>query len=168
MHRHTTRRVVRRLFANLDAGDIDALLARCHPQITHAFAGTHALGGTRHGTPACRAWFERLERLFPTLRFDVDNVAVDGPPWNTTAVVRWRDHGVRVDGADYDNRGVHVVRIRWGQATSIDAHLDTARLARALAEMGNQGIDEAVAAPLSNADVGHRAGPRQAITRSPS
>lgn len=151
------RRVVRRLFAHLDAGDIDALLARCHPQITHTFAGSHALGGSREGIPAFRAWFERLERLFPDLRFEVADVVIDGPPWNTTAVVRWRDHGVRADGAGYDNRGVHVVRIRWGRATAIDAHLDTARLADALAEMGEHGIDEAVAAPLTNADVGRHA-----------
>ena len=114
----------------------------------HSFAGSHALGGSRTSREAFRRWLERLDRLFPQLNFDLDDVLVAGPPWNRRIAVSWTDHGRAADGARYRNRGVHLMRVRWGRLTELTARLDTQHLARVLDRMADAGIEEAAAAPI--------------------
>ncbi|MDT8913485.1 nuclear transport factor 2 family protein [Amycolatopsis sp. PS_44_ISF1] len=116
----------------------------------HVFAGDHALGGSRHTVAGLRSWFERLYRLAPDLAFTVKHIAVSGPPWNTTAVIEWRDEATLAAGGDYANDGVHVVRMRWGKAISLHAYLDTAVFADSCRRMAQAGITEAGAAPIQD------------------
>lgn len=98
----------------------------------HRFSGHHALGGTRRTSAAMRAWFERLYRLNQKLDFEIRHIAVSGTPWNTTAVVEWRDTATLANGAPYVNQGAHVIGMRWGKVVTLHAYLDTAILAEAL------------------------------------
>ena len=151
-----TRAKVRGVFAALNRSDYDVALAGMAPRFTHTFAGDHAIGGTRHTLPAMRAWFERLFRLNERLVFGLERITVSGPPWDTTTTVQWVDTAelaggaTMPDGAAYVNRGVHVIRMRWGRVTRIDAYLDTARWQAALGQLAAQGVEEAQATPIED------------------
>jgi ketosteroid isomerase-like protein len=137
-------------FAALSQRDPDTLLARCSEDMTHVFAGDHALGGTRRSKAAFASWIERLYRLFPVLEFRPREIFVRGPPWNTTVAVLWTDRGEAADGAAYENAGAHELRLAWGRLTSLRAHLDTQRLSATLDRMARNGLDEAAAAPIGD------------------
>lgn len=148
MYHALVRRQVRRTFAALNQGDAEPALAGLAERFDHRFAGDHALGGRRQTRPAMRLWFERLFRLNHSLAFELQHVAVSGPPWNTTALAQWTDRAHLADGGDYINSGVHVIRMRWGKIVALHAYLDTARWAAACQRMAEAGIAEASAAPI--------------------
>jgi ketosteroid isomerase-like protein len=148
-HRIVRRRVVG-IFTALSRGDFEPALAGMAPEFDHVFAGTHALGGVRHTAPAMRRWFERLFRLNRELDFTVKHAAVSGPPWDTTAVVEWRDTATLAHGGPYVNDGVHVVRLRWGRVVSLHAYLDTDVLVRGCHEMAAAGVTEATGDPIED------------------
>jgi ketosteroid isomerase-like protein len=148
MHHTITRRIARNAFQDLSDRNAEPLLDRCSPDMTHTFAGEHALGGTRHSREAFRAWLDRLYRLFPELQFHIRDILVAGPPWNTRLAIAWRDQGVAADGVDYENEGIHRLRLEWGRLLELHATLDTQHLARTLDRMAAAGIDEATADPI--------------------
>jgi len=150
MYHTIIRRIARNAFADLSDRKAGPLLDRCAPDMTHTFAGEHALGGTRHSRDAFRAWLVRLYRLFPELRFHIDDILVAGPPWNTRLAVAWQDRGVAADGVDYENEGVHRLRLKWGRLVGLHAALDTQHLERTLDRMAAAGIDEAAADPITS------------------
>ena len=150
MYHAIVRNKVVGTFAALGRGDYEVALAGMAPRFEHVFAGTHALGGTRHTLPAMRSWFERLFRLNDHLNFTIKHVAVSGMPWNTTVVVEWRDRATLASGDPYVNDGTHVVRMRWGRVVSLHAYLDTAVFADACRRMAEAGITEATAAPIED------------------
>jgi hypothetical protein len=76
-----------------------------------------------------RLWLERLFRLNKKLDFTVKHIAVSGTPWNTTAVIGWRDTATLADGdTSYFNDGAHVIRMRWGKVVSLHACLDAEKV----------------------------------------
>lgn len=150
MYHALVRRKLRAVFASLSNGEYEPLLAGLAPSFDHVFSGTHALGGARHTPAGLRRWFERLYRLFPNLQFTVKHIAVSGPPWNTSALIEWRDAATPADGVPYVNDGTHVIRLRWGKLVSLHAYLDTAVLANACRRMADNGIAEAAAAPIGD------------------
>jgi ketosteroid isomerase-like protein len=54
------------------------------------------------------------------------------------------------DGQPYENRGVHLIRLRWGRAVSVRAYLDTQIYAAACRRMAENGVAEAKAAPITD------------------
>lgn len=150
MYHAIVRRKLRQVFASLDKGDHEPLLAGLAPNFDHVFSGTHALGGTRHTKAGMRRWFERLFLLFPNLQFTIKHIAVSGPPWNTVAIVEWRDTATPADAVPYVNDGVHVVRLRWGKLSSLHAYLDTEIVANACRRMADRGIADAGEAPIED------------------
>jgi ketosteroid isomerase-like protein len=142
------RRRVRRVFERLSAGDYEVVLAGLSADVHHRFAGDHPLGGERHDREAVRLWFERLFRLFPSLRFTVTKVAVSGWPWDLTAAVEWRADVEPMVGPGYVNAGAHVLRLRRGRVVSLHAYEDSQAVARACAVMAERGVTEAAAPPI--------------------
>lgn len=88
-------------------------------------------------------WFGRLSRVMPSLVPDVRDVWVSGWPWNTIVVMRWQETSTLADGAPYDNRGVHVIRMGWGKVTDIDVHEDSQAVVAGLEVQTSHGILEA-------------------------
>jgi len=84
MYRALIARMIRPVFDRLSEGDYRSGLWAVAPDVHHRFAGDHALGGERHSKQAMERWFERLFRLFPSLKFTVRNVVAKGWPWNTS------------------------------------------------------------------------------------
>jgi ketosteroid isomerase-like protein len=142
------RRQIERMFQELSRGNYEPALAGLAPRFEQVFAGDHPLGGSRHSVEAFRRWFERMYRLFPNLSFEVTATAASGPPWNMTLVAEWIDRATPADGTSYENRGVHVLKLRWGRIVSIHAYLDTQIVAAASRRLAEHGFPEAAAEPI--------------------
>ena len=150
IYRMIVERQLRRAFDALNRGDCAPVLAAFARRVEHTFYGEHALSGTRSAPDSLRRWYERLGILLPDLHFDIDSVVVRGWPWNTVAMVEWRDRFTLRDGRRRGNQGVHVLRLRWGRVISLRIHCDTQKLEHVLDELRAQGVDEAGAAPISD------------------
>lgn len=143
MYHAIVKRIARKNFLRVNDRDFDALLNDCVPNVHHRFGGSHALGGERHDREALRLWFARLGRLGRQLRLTVEDVWVKGLPHDTTIIVRWSATDVLPDGSPYRNRGVHVVRMKWGKVVDIDAHEDSQAVAENLEKQAALGVAEA-------------------------
>ncbi len=148
MYHAIVKRIARKNFLRVNQKDFAAILEGCAPNVHHRFGGQHALGGERHDREALGRWLARLGRLGPTLQLTVHDVWVKGWPQDTTAIVRWSATQEMPDGSPYLNRGVHIVRMRWGKAVDIDANEDSQVVAEALKVFAAHGVDEALAAPI--------------------
>jgi ketosteroid isomerase-like protein len=154
MYRAFVKRRIRAVFlGELSRGDYHAVVSRVAPGVVHSFPGQGALAGTRRSREALRAWFERLFRLFPILRFEVEDIVVAGWPWRTVVTVRWRDWGQAADGEPYENFGCEVFELRWGRATKISQYLDTKVIHDHLERMTGAGIEEASSTPVAVGDM---------------
>ncbi|MCS3658545.1 nuclear transport factor 2 family protein [Salinibacter ruber] len=152
MYHAIVRRIARNAFEDLSDQKVEPLIERSAPDLRHTFAGDHALGGTRHSREAFRAWLERLFRLFPELTFTIRDVMATGPPWDTRLAISWIDRGTAADGVDYENEGVHLLRLEWGRLQELEATLDTQHLEKTLDRMAAAGIEEAASDPIESAD----------------
>lgn len=142
------RRRIAALFEAVGRGDAAPVLASFERHFTHSFLGRSALGGTRHSLAATRLWYERLYRLLPGIRFDIAAITLAGPPWNTLAVVEWRESNDGADGVKTENFGCHVARISWGKLASLAICPDTAGLQATLDRLAAAGFAEAHAPPI--------------------
>jgi ketosteroid isomerase-like protein len=143
------RRQVRGVFDSLSRGDYDAALAGVADDVHHVFAGDHALGGERHSKEAMRRWFERLDRLFPELTFEVTEVIAKGWPWNTAVAVEWSAKVRPREGKPYVNHATHFIRMRWGRVVYLHAYEDSQKVAEACQRMAERGVAEAAAVPIT-------------------
>lgn len=78
------------------------------------------------------------------------DVWATGAPWRAIAVIRWTATQDLPDGSPYLNRGVHVIELRWGTVTAIDANEDSQEVARGLRAWAAAGVEEAAAAPITS------------------
>jgi ketosteroid isomerase-like protein len=142
------RRRIGALFGAVNRGDAEPVLRAFARRFEHVFLGESALGGTRRTLAATRSWYERLYRLLPDIRFQVRNVRVSGPPWNTIVVAEWEETNSGTDGVRTSNRGIHVLYLSWGRATRLIICPDTAGLTKTLDRLAKAGQAEALAAPI--------------------
>jgi ketosteroid isomerase-like protein len=150
MYHAIVRGKVRRAFRDINAGRYAPIVAQFAARHTHTMFGAHALGGQRRTLASTRAWYGRLQRLLPDLRFDVHSIAVSGWPWDTRALASWTDHFTLPDGTRGSNQGVHELRLAWGRVVALDVHCDTAKLAGYCERMREMGMVEAGAAPIED------------------
>lgn len=145
MYHAIVRSNVRKLFDALGRQDVNYVVGGMARRFEHIFPGNHTLGGVRHTKPSIRAWFERLFRVLPGIKFSIKHMAVSGAPWNTTVVVEWRDTATLADGTPYVNDGAHAIQLRWGKVVVLHAYLDTALMEDAMRTMTKAGVAEAAA-----------------------
>jgi ketosteroid isomerase-like protein len=150
MYRMIVARRVRRAWKRLEARDWRFVLDQFGPEFSYRFAGDHAMGGTRHTQESMAAWFQRVFRLFPDIHFTVEDVLVAGWPWRTRAVALVSVEAT-VDGTPYRNEVTQAIEIRWGRIVRLSNLEDTQKLARALSELREGGLEEAAAAPIVDA-----------------
>lgn len=148
IYRFIVERKLRHAFDALNRGDHAPVLASFGPQPEHVFFGDHALAGARHHMQSIEPWYARLKRVLPDLRFDIESVVVRGMPWNTVALVEWRDHFSLKDGRRRGNQGVHALRLKWGKVTSLRVYCDTQVLAEVLREQHSLGVADAGMQPI--------------------
>jgi len=162
IYRAIVERKLRRAFDALNQGDPAPVLAAFGSPVEHVFFGDHALAGARHAMSSIEPWYRRLRTLLPDLQFDIRSVVVRGMPWNTTALVEWRDRFTLRDGSARGNQGVHALRLKWGKVVSLRIYCDTQVLADALKDLHAQGVVEAGMAPIDDAATPARSLPRSA------
>ncbi|NRF66911.1 nuclear transport factor 2 family protein [Aquincola sp. S2] len=150
MYALIVERKLRRIFAALNGGDFAPMLSRLAPRFEYRFEGDSAIGGLRCSAGAMAAWWQRLYRLFPGLQFEVQAVDVVGPPWNTRIYVRLEFRVPHAPDGPYRNVVMQQMRMRWGRIEHIHTLEDTQRCARFLAWRAAQGLDEALAAPITD------------------
>jgi len=154
VYRQIVEAKLRRAFDALNRGDHAPVLAAFGAPVEHVFYGRHALAGRRDAMAAIVPWYARLKALLPDLRFEIQAIAVRGMPWNTVALVEWRDAFSLRDGSRRGNQGVHVLRLKWGKVVSLRVYCDTQVLAGALQELQAQGVAEAGLPPIEAAPAG--------------
>jgi ketosteroid isomerase-like protein len=145
MYYAIVRRRIRSLFAAVNSGNAAPVLGAFAPRFEHFFLGNHALGGSRKTLAATRAWYERLYRLMPDIHFEVREIKVGGPPWNTLVVIDWDETNSGTDGVTTHNWGIHVVKLVWGRMAFLGIYPDTTGLVETLARIARAGIQEASA-----------------------
>lgn len=145
MYRAVVRHKVRATFAALSEGRWDEMTSQLAARFSYRFVGDHALGGTRSTIEDMTAWFERVGRLLPGLAFEVHDVVVYGPPWNTTVLTY-----VSVSTGDYRNELFQRVKLKWGRLAEILTLEDLQRLEARLNELAAEGVEEAAAAPIES------------------
>jgi len=150
MYHFIVRRKLARAFRDINAGAYERIVPQFAAQHRHVVYGMHALAGERCTLPSTSAWYQRLQRLLPDLRFDVKAIAVSGWPWRTVALVSWTDRFSLPDGSQGANQGVHEFELRWGRVTALAVHCDTARLAGYCQRLAEAGRGEAAAPPISD------------------
>lgn len=151
MYHAIVRRKLRQAFEAINAGRYEGIVAQFAPRHRHAMHGRHALAGERRSLHSTAQWYERLKRLLPDLRFEVESIVIGGWPWNTHAAVAWKDRFTLPDGERGSNAGVHVFRLAWGRVQSLEIHCDTAKLEAYCARMAQLGLHEAQAEPITDA-----------------
>jgi len=63
------------------------------------------------------------------LRFAIEDILVNGPPWRTRVAIRAYDYLERADGSDeYNNRVVAFLEMRWGRLARWEDYEDTERI----------------------------------------
>jgi ketosteroid isomerase-like protein len=146
---YIVEKAIRKSFDDVNNHRWDDAVKGLTPDAYHWVAGDHALGGERHGKSSIKQWFERMGRVFPNLRIDVDQVEVKGWPWNTTVFAKWRAKASLLDGqSSYVNKGVHVFGLRWGKVVSIEEYFGSQAAERGLAIQARAGLEEAAANPI--------------------
>jgi ketosteroid isomerase-like protein len=64
------------------------------------------------------------------IQMEIEDILVNGPPWNTRAAVVVHDWALDADGNEvYANRAVLFVRTRWGRIVAQEDYEDTERAA---------------------------------------
>lgn len=148
MYRQLVERKIRALLDAVNSGDAEPVIAGFSRKFEHAYLGEHAMGGARHTVEATRRWYERLFRLLPDIHFTVERITVSGMPWNTTAIVEWRESNSGADGVKSSARGVHIASIRWGKMTRLLILSETHLLMETLRRLSANGFSEANAEPI--------------------
>lgn len=106
---------VRRDVRALNAGDYRPLLSNYAESAVLRFpSGDHRWSGEHRGKAAIERFLQEFVAV--GLQGEVRGVLISGPPWRTTAVVRFDDHALAPDGEEvYRNRAVLMLRGRWGR-----------------------------------------------------
>jgi len=124
MYRRLLASGIRLGYRRVVAGKPRLVLALCAEHVQFTFPGDNSFAGTWHGKQPLEQWLRRFGTLKPT--FEIDDVLVAGPPWNTRVALTFTD----AIGEDYRNRGMEYLRMRWGKVEQIDVHLNTETISR--------------------------------------
>jgi ketosteroid isomerase-like protein len=135
------RRLVGRSIDKLNAGDPGALLAMASDDVVLRFPGDNSSArmfrpvvkgraphDSHRGLEECRAFAEAF--VEQQIRFVVEDVLVNGPPWRTRVAIRLHDFAPAADGSDaYTNRAVAFLELSWGRLRVWEDYEDTERSA---------------------------------------
>lgn len=143
------RKKVRSTFDEINVGNYAAMVDGLAPSFEYVFGGEHALGGRRVTTAAMNRWWQRVLSVLPGAQFDVQEVLVNGAPWNTRIAVRSRVSGPLPGGELYENTVFQFMTLKWGKVTAVETIEDLQVLERALTTVADAGNPAARAAPIN-------------------
>lgn len=126
------RKLVFRTFEQLNRRELDAVMGWYAEDAYFRFPGTHELAIEARSKAEIGQWFERLFRRLPSLRFDIDDVVVQGPPWNMRLCTRYRARTESATGAFALYEGMQYAQLRWCTVTREELFPDTQSFANYL------------------------------------
>lgn len=136
MYKAMIRALLRRQVRQLNAGNFEPLRRMAAPDAELAFPGDNSWarqfrpverGRAQHTTHRGLDELEAFAQAFVDhgLRLEVEDILVNGPPWNTRICLRAVDSSA--DGA-YANRVCALIEARWGRIHRWEDYLDTERV----------------------------------------
>ena len=141
MYKAAVRRMIRHTVERLNQGDYQPALKMFAADATLAFPGDNSWSNQfRKPYPGCEAFVTHRGRaeleaflqryVAHGIQMVVDDILVNGPPWNTRAAARVRDWILDAEGRQiYANRAVLFVNARWGKIRAQEDYEDTTRVA---------------------------------------
>lgn len=141
MYKAIARWLIKRNIAQINDGDYTSALAMFGHDATLTFPGDNSWSNMIRPTKQSRDGFvthrgpaeieQMLQRYVKhKMHMIVDDILVNGPPWNTRAAVRVHHWITGPDGTDiYSNRAVLFVNTSWGKIRSQEDYEDTERVA---------------------------------------
>ena len=143
MYKASIRALLRHSINKLNSGDYSLMLKMASPDFELTFPGenswatmfrpTHrdrACHPTHRGIEECRAFADRFTAN--GIQFDIEDILVNGPPWNThigLRVVSFLPGARPGDPDEYNNRAIALLHVRWGKLVSWEDYEDTERVA---------------------------------------
>lgn len=141
MYKAAARWMIRRAVRQTNGGDYRLALSMFAEDATLSFPGDNSwanqhrptqLGpeafATHRGRTEIEAFLQRY--VGEGIQMVVDDILVNGPPWNTRAAARVHHSINGPDGTDvYANRAVLFVTTRWGKIRCQEDYEDTERVA---------------------------------------
>lgn len=141
MYKTAVRAMVRHSIRKLNEGDPGVLLRMASPSAELCFPGHNSWASqfrpvvkgrqqhvTHRGLDECRAFAQRF--VDDEIQFVIEDMLVNGPPWNIRIALRVHDYSLDAEGRDrYNNRAVAFLVIRWGRLISWEDYEDTERTA---------------------------------------
>ncbi len=142
MYKASVRALLRHGIRRLNGGDYSLLLRMADPNFELAFPGDNSWatmfrpadpGRDRHvthrGVDEAVAFGDRF--VDHGVQFLVEDILVNGPPWNTRIAVRVQSFIPGRDGGpdEYNNRAVLFMETRWGRLVRWEDYEDTERVA---------------------------------------
>ena len=140
MYKTAARMLIRRNIDRLNCGDHKPALAMFGTNATLAFPGVNswssqfrepALGRDAHVSHRGRDEIEAFLHRYVDqgIHMEVDDILVNGPPWNMRAAARVHHWIPGAHGEDvYTNRAVLFVVVRWGRIVEQEDYEDTQRV----------------------------------------
>jgi ketosteroid isomerase-like protein len=140
VYKAAVRMLFRRNIERLNQGDYGPILAMFQPDATLAFPGDNSwsrqfrepqTGREPHVTHRGRTEIEAFLARYVEhgIQMQVEDILVNGPPWNMRAAARVHDWIVGESGEDiYANRAVLTVRARWGKIYEQEDYESTERV----------------------------------------
>jgi ketosteroid isomerase-like protein len=150
MYRMIVRRQYRRLWRAMNEHNYQAVIDQLAPGFRMTFMGDTTLGGTRTTHRLMVAWFDRLFRLLPDARFELRELAIEGPPWNTRIAGLFTIRAT-VLNEPYENVFAQFVHLRYGRITWYEIYEDSLRFWQLCQRLEANGVAEAVAPPITDA-----------------
>lgn len=154
LYKAAVRMLIRRNIQALNDGNYGPALAMFDEEAKLTFPGDNSWArqfrAPRSGrepspTHRGRAEIETFLRTYVDnrIQMEVEDILVNGPPWDTRVAVRVHDWIPGDDGSDvYNNRAVLMVRTSWGRVRSQEDYEDSERAAaldRHLATVASDG-----------------------------
>jgi ketosteroid isomerase-like protein len=142
MYKASIRALLRHSINKLNSGDYSLMLKMAGPDFELAFPGENSWatmfrplqrGRHRHvthrGLDEAAAFADRF--VDEGIQFQIEDILVNGPPWNTRIALRVHDFVPGDDEAAdvYNNRAVLFLELRWGRLIRWEDYEDTERVA---------------------------------------
>jgi ketosteroid isomerase-like protein len=142
MYKASIRALMRHSINRLNDGDYSLMLKMASPGFELAFPGDNSWStmfrpqqrgraphATHRGIEEAVAFADRF--VDEGVQLEIEDILVNGPPWNTRIALRVRDFVADPGGGPdvYNNRAVLFLEVRWGRLIRWEDYEDTERVA---------------------------------------
>jgi ketosteroid isomerase-like protein len=142
MYKTAARWMIRRNIEALNSGDAEPVLGMFAAAADLCFPGVNSWSGqfrqpvtgrqpfvSHRGRDEIEAFLRRYTG--DGIQMEVEDILVNGPPWNTRVAVRAQVWATGPNGMNvYENRAVLLLTVRWGKVKRQEDYEDTERAAQ--------------------------------------